>query len=1210
LKRSAAQQEQQGRQGQQGQQDQQDQLGSCLPGMVLVEMGGQNLAGVAHTAVTKRLQLLLVGCGMKAGRKKVTFSDLKADGRRGGGGRGEGGGGGVVDGGRGRGGRRGRRGGGSESTQQAHQQIELLLADRHVWRRHLQQKHQREERQQQSHQRRRLRVQQRRQKWLRQHGGQYEPNLASRPLDLPLFRQLLAVVQPERSPVQVAHMFRFMLTRIGSESTSADTSSRGAGGARAKRDKKRGDGGRSATTLRAAVTAVNVAQKQGEKRDKKRDEKRVKVQQEVTLQQFMVHLLDVLDFKRFTDSPDKDTDYFEERTSPDDGMLQQDLLRGDQRGLGGSQRQGSWARSSWIEYEETLAVLMAVIEGGWLDKLARLVLAAHACNILLADTFVGAYDGDSCGSRPLFAGCVIFFVVELLLKVFLIDGTSCSFIGCSANRGSYAVTYDARDQASTDHQTDKRLQMRAILSPATVAIARTIEVAVVGYAFVAVVLSYNEDHGINTNFQPFSTVNMHIALAQTLLFIRLVTLSASILRTLEGLMAVWREVFTFFASLLVVTYFYAAVGISTLQPVRTGGYNYGKNHSSADGDFPPDMGNMGQGAEMNSCDTFAHCFLMLFQFWTENDWNDILYPNVYQSADHGQQMLVAIYWSSYYAIINLVVVNILAALVLDAFTKLQAVADRQRYVDVGGGGGSRTGSRLSNGSKRYSSRLLNSRYKRLSMLFNNDSNSLSGRHSNGRHHVASHLASLRQSEERQVQGQVASEPSPQTSEMYSGPSSNSTGSSGSSMRSPLLSKRPASGGLMIRLQDIQGLAAPSIHGRMHLPIVDGNVTLLAAKYRQENTGIHHLSESQGGFSTGMKVQVPGCKPSGVDVLGQRLAGTQTGAFAGMQQQRSGARLQSAVGEVEVVRSNAAPPAAVPAAARPRVLSKASARLKAKADAVMAHWEAHRLEQRWQRRWETVGMAAEEVDVLEGLLNDIDSGTVGDACDEIPGDDAGDDAGDDDDSDLVSEASETNMFGSELASRLGGGIDGSVNLSSGGIDGSVKLSSGGIDGSGKLDGLAHSSVGRDDDSVASAEWQQERRERAAREEENEWAEWEEQYEREQIVWRQKKRLELAVSATDNERRQQLWLLDMLLGKLRAFVCSLVPLVVRWFGPSCCGNKGQHARLYVAVHGAHAGRDANEYSSQPASRADESPYTKMQLHTPHKVGPHHLRHDQPW
>ena len=48
----------------------------------------------------------------------------------------------------------------------------------------------------------------------------------------------------------------------------------------------------------------------------------------------------------------------------------------------------------------------------------------------------------------------------------------------------------------------------------------------------------------------------------------------------------------------------------------------------ADG-VQPDIGNMSQQSQTNSCDDFGDCMLALFQISTAHDWNSISYPNVH-----------------------------------------------------------------------------------------------------------------------------------------------------------------------------------------------------------------------------------------------------------------------------------------------------------------------------------------------------------------------------------------------------------------------------------------------------------------------------------------------------------------------------------------------------------------------------------------------------
>jgi hypothetical protein len=972
------------------------------PEMVLVQLDQQSLEGVAHVEVVGRLNMIMVAHGIRKGRRRVSFQ-------------------GVAGG----------------PTQQQPQQIELLLADPQVWQRRLLLRQRRQQRQQARMRRRGC--------------GCGKP----RPLDLPLFRQLLTIVQPERTPAQVAHMFRFMLSTSTETSTSTTT--------------VRGPG--PATRLRSPS---NAAQWSGGGRGRSR----VKAQ-EIVLKQFMVHLLDVLDFDSFHDSPDEDGDYFDYSTpgcstpgystpeqptlarsgpqgGPDGGVDGQDGQDGQRDSLLEAQHGQTQAqyrpRPSWLEYEETMAIAAAAVaDGGWLDKAARIVLAVHTCNVLLAGTFIGS-GGDSCGSKGIFVGCTIFFAVELSLKV------SCGH----AHTQMYA------------RGSGKARTIKESLSHISVSIARGVEVVAVAYALVAVLASVisqpddaadNGRHGPRSLHHPISSINANLALSQTLLLLRLLTLSPSILRTLEGLMAVWREVFVFFASLLVVTYFYAALGIRALHPVREGGYNHGKTHSGES--MPPDMDNMDQGMSMNSCDTFGHCFLMLFQIWTENDWNDILYPNIYQFGPHGQQLLVVLYWTSYFWLINFVVVNVLTALMLDAFTKLQAVLDQQRvqFDDSSSNNNSRSSSSSSSSrqlhcSSLYTSNLLTSRFR----ILNRSSTSLHTRN----------LTSWQQQPGRM-----------------------------SSAQAPLLAKDE---------QQPHGESQPHVAGVLRQRrqfASNGGVTLLAARPSNAGHGSLHRGEGAGGSR------------GGEGVVKDRGAGEINGPREQRPNQSEGRKQGGISGMSNVVRSHV-------------VLSKASARLKAKAEAVMAQWESHRLEQRWQRRWETVGMAAEEVSVLEGLLNDVGQEEEEEES-YYPGITHGNNKREED--------------SNNSRSRVGGSNSGTSRSSIGthGRIGDQQQTYEGQEGEGGWE-----------------EWEEEEEE------------WEEQEERERIVWRQTKRLDLAVGVAyrDRRRQHQLWVVDAVLS---AVWRTVTPLADRVLGRMiCCGSRSRHATAFVPAS-SHSNTRASGYSS---------------------------------
>ena len=96
--------------------------------------------------------------------------------------------------------------------------------------------------------------------------------------------------------------------------------------------------------------------------------------------------------------------------------------------------------------------------------------------------------------------------------------------------------------------------------------------------------------------------------ARTLLVMRLMTASPKLLKLLRACATVWRTIVLFLVATFLVTYTYAVIGVFAFPKLQNGVAQH------------VDMSDFGEG------------MLQLFQHITTNNWNSILFPNLYQCA--------------------------------------------------------------------------------------------------------------------------------------------------------------------------------------------------------------------------------------------------------------------------------------------------------------------------------------------------------------------------------------------------------------------------------------------------------------------------------------------------------------------------------------------------------------------------------------------------
>jgi len=174
-----------------------------------------------------------------------------------------------------------------------------------------------------------------------------------------------------------------------------------------------------------------------------------------------------------------------------------------------------------------------------------------------------------------------------------------------------------------------------------------------------------------------------LLLCRTFLVMRLMTLNKQLLKLLVSITTVWRTIILFLVATFLVTYTYAVIGVYAFVSLPN---------------------SIQQHVDMS---TFGEGMLQLFQHITTNNWNSIMFPNIYQCNFNNQwtgaglggdddgklptpqtanggpcpnepgwvgQMATGFYFIFFWFIISFVELNILGALVIDA---IAASHDRQ-----------------------------------------------------------------------------------------------------------------------------------------------------------------------------------------------------------------------------------------------------------------------------------------------------------------------------------------------------------------------------------------------------------------------------------------------------------------------------------------------------------------------------------------------------
>ena len=147
---------------------------------------------------------------------------------------------------------------------------------------------------------------------------------------------------------------------------------------------------------------------------------------------------------------------------------------------------------------------------------------------------------------------------------------------------------------------------------------------------------------------PTTSFALHTA-ARTVLMMRLVTTHSRSLFLVQIVLRTWHIVAVFSVSLFLLMYTYAALAMMV---------------------FPPLSDAPGQRVDMTS---FGGAMLALFQLGVTNNWNAVMYPNIYacgSAAGALGEAAASLYFVTFFIVTGFVLVNILTASMIDAFGRI------------------------------------------------------------------------------------------------------------------------------------------------------------------------------------------------------------------------------------------------------------------------------------------------------------------------------------------------------------------------------------------------------------------------------------------------------------------------------------------------------------------------------------------------------------
>ena len=140
---------------------------------------------------------------------------------------------------------------------------------------------------------------------------------------------------------------------------------------------------------------------------------------------------------------------------------------------------------------------------------------------------------------------------------------------------------------------------------------------------------------------------------------RLVTTHSRSLFLAQIVLRTWHIVAVFSVSLFLLMYTYAALAMMV---------------------FPPLSDAPGQRVDMTS---FDGAMLALFQLGVTNNWNAVMYPNIYacgSAAGALGEAAAALYFVTFFIVTGFVLVNILTASMIDAFGRIDQLRKPHRGV--------------------------------------------------------------------------------------------------------------------------------------------------------------------------------------------------------------------------------------------------------------------------------------------------------------------------------------------------------------------------------------------------------------------------------------------------------------------------------------------------------------------------------------------------